>query len=361
MRKSVLLSSVKYGNMEFLVQYYNDYLSKDYSSKIRLYYANHTKAYSSNKLLHYTMRIFEMAKQYDLVIADYPSRILLRGKKVIYMSHGYGTKMTPGLDELSKPYMMKTYRMLRNRVDFVITMSDRDEKYYLKSKELAAEPLPRYVPLGLPRNDVLFDQNYIRECTKLIKKRYNAINKKIILYAPTWRGYKTSKRFPLTQDDFKKLNDFLGGRNWVLLYRPHYLEDILAGIDLTYMDNIVRVDLSEEQDPQKMLVATDMLITDYSSIYVDYLALNRPIAFIPYDLEQYNDYRGIVIDFDNLDETPGPKLMNIQELINYIEDIDSDVDNYSLSRKNAINLFYKYYDGNSCERIWNFIIRLLGC
>ena len=360
-KKKVLLSSVKYGNIEYLIKYYKDNLEMNYSSKIKLYYANHTKIYSRNKLLHYIMRIIEMAQHYDLVIADYPSKVLLRGKKVIYMSHGYGTKMTPGLDELLQPYMMKSYRMLRRHVNFIITLSDRDEKYYLKSDVLNGEPLPEYIPLGLPRNDVLFDENYVKECSQLIRKRYNIIGKKIILYAPTWRGYNISNSFPLVQQDFKKLDNYLEDKGWVLLYRPHYLEDILKHINFAYLNNIIKVDLEKEQDPQRMLAAADMLITDYSSIYVDYLALNRPIAFVPFDLEQYSTYRGLVIDFDNLDDTPGPKIRNVQDLIEYIEYIESGTDNYSLFRNNAIKQFYKYFDGNSCKRIWNFILEILGC
>jgi len=106
-------------------------------------------------------------------------------------------------------------------------------------------------------------------------------------------------------------------------------------------------------------MATDALITDYSSIYVDYLVLNKPIMFMPFDLELYIKERGLVISFDNLIETPGPKVSTIKDIVNYLKDIDDGKDKYKSTREAAQRLYYDHLDGDSCKKVWDFIDEIL--
>jgi CDP-glycerol glycerophosphotransferase len=98
-----------------------------------------------------------------------------------------------------------------------------------------------------------------------------------------------------------------------------------------------------------------MLITDYSSIYTDYLLLNRPVAFFAYDYEYYvNQNREIQFDYDWI--TPGPNCYNQTELEREIlKVLINGQDDYIQKRKEIMDLAFKYQDGNSSERIWQCV------
>jgi CDP-glycerol glycerophosphotransferase (TagB/SpsB family) len=103
-----------------------------------------------------------------------------------------------------------------------------------------------------------------------------------------------------------------------------------------------------------------MVITDYSSIIVDYLIMNKPIAFIPFDEKIYDDFRGLVVDFKNDIETPGPKINTMEQLISYVKDIENGKDDFNGWRIKAQEYYYTYFDNKSTERIWHLILRCLS-
>jgi len=139
------------------------------------------------------------------------------------------------------------------------------------------------------------------------------------------------------------------------MYRPHYIESLIDRRMLSKFQHIVTVDADTVPDTQSLLAATDLLITDYSSIYVDYLILNKPIVFLPFDYERYTHHRGLVIDFDDSSDTPGEKISTVDDLLNYLEKAEDYGDDYVESRTQARKRFFEYFDGKSCKRIWNFI------
>ena len=176
------------------------------------------------------------------------------------------------------------------------------------------------------------------------------------MFCPTWRGYEIEKPFPFTQEDWIKLDKFMGDNKWKMIYRPHYLERLIDDEIFKNMKNILTMDFDKEISTQSILAVTDMLLTDYSSIYVDFLVLSRPICFLPYDKEQYDEKRGLAIDFNSEADTPGPKLEKMDDLINYIN--GGDDDKYIDIRKAAQKNFYTHLDGDSCKRVWGLILDL---
>jgi len=360
-KKKILFITHIYGNMETLIDFYNANLSHKREYKdIKIKLTGGLKLYNNNKMVHYLKRALALMGKYDLIISNRPTKLFIKGKKVIYISHGYGTKKMPGLDEIANSKKIRAYSFLRKNINYIITLSARDEEYFLRCKRLEKYPLPKYLPLGLPRNDILFDRNFINSSKKEISEKYNISNSKVMLYAPTWRGYKITGKPPFYEKDFKKLNEYLKKSNWKLLYRPHYMESIIDEQLISGLRNIIKVDFNAEPYTQKLLAASDLLITDYSSIYVDFLILDKPIVFIPLDYEKYNNYRGLVIDFENKTDTPGEKVLNISELINYLEKLKNGNDEYASWRSLARRKFYNYFDGKSCYRVWNFIIKVLN-
>lgn len=360
MVKKILLSSYMHGNMEALIDYYRENLEQRYKGELELIYLDLFEINKLKKLPRYFRKFIESMKTYDMVISDYASMILKTGKKVIFMDHGYGLKSMPGLDEINDPNTIKLGKIIREKVDCIITLSERDEKYFYKLPVFEKYKLPKYIPLGQPRNDILFDSNFIDYARKDIRQKFKLKDEKILLYAPTWRGYNVSDTFPFKREDFEKLNVFLKESGWKFFYRPHYLEDIVTKELVEGLDNIVMIDVNAEPYTQKILAGVDMVVTDYSSIIVDYLIVDKPIAFVPFDLKKYDDFRGIVVDFNNDIETPGPKVTSMGELMDYIEEVDSGNDSYESFRKQAVQYYYSYFDNKSCKRIWELVLKYLN-
>ncbi|MBU3179789.1 CDP-glycerol glycerophosphotransferase family protein [Clostridium psychrophilum] len=354
MKKRILLTSQTEDNIKALYNYYEKNLKDDRTDIV----VEYSSFYKYNKLLHTIIRGSQMLKNYSVVVSDYTTSVFWKAKDGVFMSHGYGTKSTPGNNELNTKVTMDIYKGIRTKIKNVVTLSERDSTYFLRSEELDKCALPNYMPLGLPRNDMLFDKEYISACRNKFDSKYNTLGKKILLFCPTWRGYKIDKEFPITEKDWMKFDKFMGENNWKMIYRPHYLERLLDDKIFANMKNIVTIDFNEEMSTQSVLAVSDMVLTDYSSIYVDYLVLNRPICFLPYDVVQYDKERGLAIDFKKEIDTPGPKLKGIDDLINYVKDVSLEDDKFMEIRKAAQKNFYHYLDGDSCKRVWNLILNL---
>jgi len=172
--------------------------------------------------------------------------------------------------------------------------------------------------IGYPRNDILFHGNNQETIIALKKKLGLPIDKKILLYAPTWRDNEYYKKGAYKFNnamDYDLLKEKLG-EEYVCIVKYHYL--VKDNLDWsTYNGFIYKFDMCD--DIAELYLVADMLITDYSSVMFDYSILNRPMLFFAYDLEQYkNNLRGFY--FDLIEEAPGPISRTTQELIESILD-----------------------------------------
>ena len=180
------------------------------------------------------------------------------------------------------------------------------------------------VEKGYPRNDYLF--NYTSSDVKRIKKQLNIpANKKIILYAPTFRDNEHQTGLGYTYSlklDFEHLKNKLG-KDYVILFRTHYF--IANSFDFDKYQGFV-YNVSNYDDINELYVISDILITDYSSVFFDFANLDRPIIFYMYDLELYqNKLRDFYFD---LDELPGPIVKSENTLINAIKNVDKNTKKY---------------------------------
>ena len=121
--------------------------------------------------------------------------------------------------------------------------------------------------------------------------------------------------------------------------------------------------INDEQignDINLALKSVDVLITDYSGIYFDYLLLNKPIVFFPFDYDYYkNKDRGFYYDYFDEKITPGPKAKNWDEILVLLEDLFNGNDNYITKRIEARKKFNKYNEGNNSERVFREILKIL--
>jgi CDP-glycerol glycerophosphotransferase len=208
--------------------------------------------------------------------------------------------------------------------------------------------------IGYPRNDVLFAKNNVQDILALKQQLGLPLDKKIILYAPTWRDNefygKGNYKFnpPL---DFGELQDKLSDE-YVMIVKYHYL--VMDQVDWTpYKGFVYSCDLS--YDISLLYLVSDMMITDYSSVMFDYSLLKRPMLFFCYDLEQYKDtLRGFYFDF--LTEAPGPVTLTSDELIAAIKNYDTT------QYQEKQEAFYRKYnhadDGKASVKVVDLIQRV---
>ncbi|MGB4626963.1 MAG: CDP-glycerol glycerophosphotransferase family protein [Erysipelotrichaceae bacterium] len=200
---------------------------------------------------------------------------------------------------------------------------------------------------GYPRNDSLFniDSNKILKLKKKLK-----INsaKKVLLYVPTFRDNQHESGVGYTYDlqlDFKLLREKIGN-NYIVLFRAHYL--VASKIDFSeYKDFVVNV--SNYDDINDLYIISDIIITDYSSVFFDFANLKRPIIFYMYD---YDEYKNKLRDFYiSMDELPGPIVKTQKELEKAILDTDKHFVN-NQEKYEKLNNKYNYLDdGNASERV----------
>ena len=169
---------------------------------------------------------------------------------------------------------------------------------------------------GYPRNDALFTFDQAK-VNSILRELDVPRGKKIILYAPTFRDNKHSEVSGYENAsglDFDKLKEQIGDE-YIILFRAHYF--VAKNMDFEKYKDFV-IDVSDYEDVNDLYIISDMLITDYSSVFFDYANLKRPIIFYMYDYEDYKkDARDFYLDQNEL---PGPITKTQDELVKAIEE-----------------------------------------
>ena len=205
--------------------------------------------------------------------------------------------------------------------------------------------------LGAPRIDVLYKDIPFAEM--FTEKDYEAIknykneNKKILVYVPTFR--ETGKDVSTWLKN-EKLQQFLEENNTILACKLHPF-DANSLKDNTFK-NVYKMENTSDIYP--ILKYTDGMITDYSSIYLDYLHLDKPIIYHIPDIEEFTTKcRGFYRPFETI--SAGIYTKNEMELYNAMNDVINGIDNYKEQRKRLFDNMFVYHDGNNCERVFEFI------
>lgn len=249
------------------------------------------------------------------------------------------------------------YRLEAEKISYFVSPSKYASEKFSSAwdlKSLNKENI--LLEVGYPRNDIL--QKYTEEDIKRIKKRLFGTyfleyerkhgNKKIILYAPTWRADEYQKGVGYTQEcmiDFKSLREKLGDE-YLILFRAH--SNIATKFNFDEFEGFV-YNASNVTNINDLYIISDMLITDYSSAMFDYANLKRPMIFYMYDLEHYrDDGNGFYIDIDN--ELPGKIVKTNEELEDEIIRLSKD---FKFDEKyKKFNEKYNYLDdGKATERV----------
>lgn len=264
-----------------------------------------------------------------------------KNRIVYHLGHGVPLKNI-GLAEENISALKIINRKFRLRLFTHVTCySDFFEGFF---KKVFSNDSLSYLKLGQPRNDTLRNSLCI-ENTVLAHSFLNKA-KKVILYSPTWRPYANTKFFPFDSFSVQDLHDFLEKNEYFLCLRehPNYKADIPEGV----YDSDWVFDLNGDviKDINPYLNYFDVLITDYSSIYFDFIILDKPVIYVPYDFELYKSSVGFSKPYDEL--ISGVVVNSFDDFMLAIDDSES------IGRKNHSSLIENLNlkaDGNIEEHL----------
>ena len=246
------------------------------------------------------------------------------------------------LSEIRKRYNIETKKFSY----FLSPSAFASEKFISAWNMKAAGKESVILEEGYPRNDLL--KNYTEEDVLRVRRALGIEDgKKVILYAPTYRDNQHSTASGgytyKTEVDFDRLKDIFS-KEYVILFRPHWL--VAREFDFKKYSGFV-YDVSGFDDISELYIISDILITDYSSVFFDFANLKRPMVFYMYDLEAYrDDIRGFYLDTSEL---PGPIVTKENELI---EEIKKSVNFVYDEKYKAFNDKYNYLDdGQASSRV----------
>ncbi len=249
---------------------------------------------------------------------------------------------------------MSSSNTMRNflQADYLISANDIMTDMYLNSYKLKNLLPGCIIQEGYPRNDLL-QTTKRSEIEEKLKECHIEIDssKEVILYAPTWR--KNSRAAALQSAEeliaFKEsLEALIGKDKYQILIKPHqYVYNIIKEYD-----EYEGIFVPSTIDSNELMSIVDILVSDYSSIFFDYMALNRPILFYITDAETYAADRGLSFSLDSL---PGPYTNNLEEIAYYINNINDVAVKYCDIYNGLSSKVCTYDDGNVCKRITGLI------
>ena len=273
------------------------------------------------------------------------------GKKIIVnFGHGMPIKTIAGTNKLSS----------ENKYNF---------SYMVATSELFAKKLAtsygineeKVLVVGQPKNDGLFIKGNILSELGIKRENY----KKVIMWLPTYRVSKFNESISeggeildgisfFDKYSLKKFDLFLRSINSILVIKIHPLEKEREIFSEKY-DNIKFILHKDIEDKHiqinELITECDGLLTDYSSVYVDYLLLDRPIGFVMDDLEAYRDNRGLLFKATR-EWFPGSNITSESEMREFLIDIIEERDKYKKERSKLNDKFNTYKDGENCRRFF---------
>lgn len=273
---------------------------------------------------------------------------LHKKRLIINLWHGVPLKkialLDPNLKKAARIYFKKIFSE-----NYTCILTTSHELIPLMARSFAVSE-DKIKVWGQPRNDGLFQKN---DCRKILGQLFPDLPEytKTVLYAPTFRDYGQVQLFPFKDFDQEQLEAFLEEKNMLLFIRTHVAEQ---GSAAPYLGKRIRF-LGNEQaeDVTGILNIFDCLITDYSSIYIDYLLTDKPMIFLPYDRQQYLDGRGMNFDYD--DVTPGPK----PETFNDFLDALSPKEDFWKSERTRVNRLFNEIQHPCAADICNKVLKMI--
>ena len=302
-------------------------------------------------IFHMIKACYYIATSKYFIIDDYyfPIYVLnIRNDvEVIQVWHSAGALKKFGLSTVGKPFgPSETYLKhvsVHGNYSKVYVSCAEVIPYYAEAFQMPEE---RIYPLGIPRTDYFFS----KENRGILKEKFyqsfpELEQKKVLLYAPTFRGkshYQNNFQLPF---DLEKMGEELQNDYVLFIHLHPYMRNQFQAKS----GKFVYV-MNDSYSIQELLVLADILITDYSTVFFDYSLLEKPMIFYPYDLEEYKKERDFYYSYEEL--IPGPMVKDTESLIKEIKKGKFDLNRIRKFK----NRFFDIQDGKATERIMKHII-----
>lgn len=332
------------GNFEFV---FNEVKNrKKYDTNIML---------KSNLKVKYTLsqrfRLCYLIATSKYIFLDdfYPMIYALRLRKnteLIQLWHAMGAFKTVGYSRMNKIGGPSSYSLTHKNYTGAIVSSESIRKDYAEAFGISIDKVHA---LGVPRTDILFDSKYAEKTKKALYQKYpSLVEKKVILFAPTFRGNgQKTAHYNFDWFDFEKFSETFKDE-YVCIYKLHPFIKNKPKYDLNA--DPFYLDLTKEREINDLLFITDVLITDYSSVIFEYSFFKKPVVFYVPDLEDYKSSRDFYYPLAKY--TYGPTAKNFDELI-------KNVKNNKVDTK-KLNKFTEYFcsacDGKSTKRVVDYFL-----
>ncbi len=343
-------------------KYIYEYISSHYPKQYRFIWVIDNKRtkipYSHSKVKRFSIRYcYYLARSKYYIFNGRQPEWVVKRKGNIFLQTWHGTPLKQlafdqeEITSATAVYKKQIFNQSR-AWDYLIApnqfSSDIFKRCFLFEKTM--------LETGYPRNDILHSKDREHLADRIKQKLKLPMGKKIILYAPTWRDdefYGKGKYKFSLQLDLELLKNRLG-EDYIILLRTHYF--IADHLDLEDLKDFA-YNLSSYDDIAELYLISDILITDYSSVFFDFGNLRRPILFYMYDLEKYRDVlRGFYIDIE--EELPGPILTTTEEVLQAITNIEQTEEKFLDKYTHFYQKYCSWEEGNASEKVVNQVFRL---
>jgi CDP-glycerol glycerophosphotransferase (TagB/SpsB family) len=329
-----------------------EYVKKAHPNYKIYFYKPFDRSSSKLKKIAYILKFVPIFFRAKVLVSSHPPSdfvpftIWSDRKIFINVWHGTPLKSMCFEDPSETESSLKRITKLNVKTSFFIVSSELEKKLILRCFRIDSEKI---CILGHPRNDDLLSDRATRTIHRILNINYSV--KTTILYSPTYRRSVPLRHFPFKDFDWVDFDDFLEKNEIIILIRSH----VYSNIEKVYPSKrVVYFGFDIYDDINAILPEIDILITDYSSIYIDYLLLNRPLIFLPYDLDTYKQERGLLFnDYDSI--TPGEKAFTYMQFKNIIKDTLSGNDPYKFKRMALSKQFHQVEYGSSCKNVFKLI------
>lgn len=271
----------------------------------------------------------------------------------IYINTWHGTPLkSMGYEQVGGN--LTSNNMVRNFLlaDYLISANETMSTMYLDSYKLRGLYPGKIIEDGYPRNDFLFQTDKAKFLKELEQEGIHVDpNKKIILYAPTWREASSNVAI-VNPDEFMEFKEciekHINKDEYQLLIKPHqYVYQ-----QLKHMEEYKNLFIPATVDANQLMSIVDVMVSDYSSIFLDYLATGKPVVFYIPDLETYRAVRGLKIGVEDL---PGFASSELEEVAKFLGDIDAKQPAYEAKYKEVKEKIAKYDDGHVSKRLVDLV------
>ncbi len=275
----------------------------------------------------------------------YPLKIR-KNSELVQLWHAVGAFKTFGFSRIGLPGgPSPTSKNHRNYTKAIVS-SHNIAKHYAEGFGIDVENV---LPTGIPRTDVFFDSEYSDRVTRDLYEEFPFMkNKKVIMFAPTFRGNgQQSAHYDMEMLKFDKLYEELHDE-YIFIFKMHPF--VKNDFSIPYQYNDFFYDLSYYREINDLLFITDILITDYSSVCFEFALLKKPMLFFAYDVEEYVQTRDFYYDY--LSFIPGPLVKSTEQMITTIKNKAFELEKVD----KFIEYFFDQTDGHSSERVVNHIL-----